>query len=236
MPGEYCASSETLYVSKKGKAHNRQRKAERRQSDALFDLALSARLVGDLFGSESQCLQAAALMIVTARELGYEVEPRLVSAAGVARHDGQVTGFVSGSVAAAAAAEIGLPAPEVEENAHFAQDWAGHVVVILRDPPLLLDPNFRQFSRAGFPEVSIAMKVNDVVPTAGFWQATLDRDCVVRYFPDDRNAATHLATIHSLAGRYLALSQALARMVRSGVEPEDATWVDVLAASQPALF
>ena len=51
--------------------------------DALSDLTLCARLVGDLLGTESQCFQAAALMIATARELGHELEPRLVSALGV---------------------------------------------------------------------------------------------------------------------------------------------------------
>lgn len=218
-------------MSKRGKLQNRERRAAQNQRDAFADLTLAARLIGDLFGSNSQCLRAAGFMMATARDLGHKVEPRLVSALGASSQGG----FVTGTVAAQAAANMGMPAPTVEPGSNFAVDWAGHAVVVLRNPPTLIDANFRQFQRAGFPEVSLVMKAKDIVPTEGLWKARFSAEAVVYYLPDDRGAERHLKTICGFAEQFASAATVLADMVRAGAEPDDPSWVPAFLALHPSL-
>jgi hypothetical protein len=113
-------------------------------------LQQAAVTVAELCAGRSMCLPAAALMVVTGRHLGVQLQPRLVSFLG--RNRATKTVVVSGELAAQTA---GYTPAEVRRHAervsNFGIGWAGHAVVTSASEHLLIDANFGQFHEGGFP-------------------------------------------------------------------------------------
>lgn len=172
-----------------------QTKLARRSKDAARLLEEATIIVGDIFGTQPECIEAAALMVGIARALGSTVTPRAVSTVAFSPISGSVV--ATGSRAAAwveeqyrlrgenASWRHSAGSPELDAHEFLR---AGHMVVTLDEPAMVFDPTFRQFSRNGLPMTSIAANIPSTHPDDCKWQlkvATLG--LFVTYFIEDEN-------------------------------------------------
>ncbi|THG32892.1 hypothetical protein [Naasia lichenicola] len=158
-------------------------------------LQQATAMVGDLFGRQAECVEAAALLTATADELGLVVRPRAVSIAAYVHATGRMvaTGERARAFLTDLAGSSGRPmttndiAPDnpAMDGSEFQR--AGHMVVSVGDPALVLDPTFRQFAFAGLPPVSLVASVADDAPATGYWHLDL-AGFSVTYFIEDGNS------------------------------------------------
>jgi hypothetical protein len=173
-----------------------------------------ANVVATLFGTESRCIPAAAVMVEALTELGYTAHPRPVSA--VIVHPPSDTLVVSSEYALEAAREAGVRIPDASHV--DALGWAGHMVVVVEEPAYLWDVNFAQFSRGSeIPAIVVGLPIHPEDTAGNFWEFNEPRSglhVLYKLGPEPPSfAATWLQTVNR--GSRLAHRLATAARTRS---------------------
>lgn len=166
--------------------------------------------VGDIFGTEANCADAAALLVATARELGYELRPRPVAVFALKPSTGEFA--FMGPKATALIPEHRKGA--VEDMRPDGKD-NGHLVLTSEDPLLLLDPNLRQLGAYGIEAPSVALRIKSTDPDSGDWQMKLaDLDLV--YILDESHTVL-LERFNEVGEAAATDGKALAGLIRRGM-------------------
>jgi hypothetical protein len=126
---------------------------------SLEVLHAAFEFVGDHFGTETKCVEAAAMLHGIAKHLGYDLQVRPVSVG--------VNDLVSGN-----SATMGMKVQEglAEEDLTNAvrrdpeDENYGHVVLTLEDPAYLIDPNLKQLNPGGVNVPNVFAKVETAHP------------------------------------------------------------------------
>ena len=177
----------------------------------------AAKAVGERFGIQPQCVEAACMLQHAGRLLGYELTVRPVSVLAIDKATNS-TAFMGPKASAMMS----------ERDRELATDYrphsrdAGHVVLTCEDPQLLLDPNMRQLASYGIDAPGVVLKIKSLHPDSGQWhfqQNGLD----IYYLVDDDNRA--------LLGNYDAISKSwqreaadVVRLLRGGSTADDIVW------------
>jgi len=136
-------------------------------------------IIGDAFGADPACVEAAVLLESAGRLLGYDLTVRPVSFLAEDERTNRLAIF--GEKAAK------LLPPEALAQAHdtrpLGQEETGHVIVTCEDPAWLFDPNLRQLGAFGIKAPSAAMPINSVSDDGG-WTFRHD-GLTVRYLLDE---------------------------------------------------
>lgn len=149
-------------MGKKAQQRRARRNGDRDGQRAVRDLSRAARHVGQHFGDQRHCVDATALLSVTAELLGHRVTRRAVALA--AQHG--ENSIVLGERAAAA-----WPGLEIRE-AFVDGGWngAGHVIATLEEPPYLFDPTLQQIdAQLDVDPFVLATPVESSQPASGPW-------------------------------------------------------------------
>ncbi|MCM0616462.1 hypothetical protein MOD31_10535 [Paenarthrobacter sp. TYUT067] len=154
---------------------------------SLEILQQAVEAVGDKFGTENRCADAAALLITVGKHLGYSLEPRPVSL--VAEQPSQ-THPPTKNVVFIGPAAVAKMSEEDKERANKDQldggESLGHVVLTCDDPPLLLDANLRQLEAMGFYAPSLQANIHTNHPESGWWYLPISElDLELFYILDD---------------------------------------------------
>lgn len=139
--------------------------------------------IGDVFGSMPACVEAAALLHLTAAGLGYELKPRPVSVLAHAKDSGNIA-FMGPKASAMISAEA---LSRVEDLRPAGKDY-GHLVLTCENPSLLLDANIRQLSVMEIDAPSIMLRIRSTNPKTGEWSAEFG-DLQLLYMLDEDNQA-----------------------------------------------
>mgnify|MGYP007125776268 FL=1 len=138
-------------------------------------------------GNQPRCVEAVALLVALAQQLGIALEPRAVSMVGQDKRKPEhivVTGrmaqeFVASHGGTIVEAEVVAAAPDESE---FQR--AGHLIAVHNDPDFLLDPSFGQFVRAGLPDTVVVDAFESAEPD---WRVDIGDDVTVLYLMDPMN-------------------------------------------------
>ncbi|WP_420367155.1 hypothetical protein [Curtobacterium sp. L1-20] len=125
-------------------------------------------VVGELFGRRNECVEACALLAAAAERLSLTVRPRAVSILAMTA-DGHSA--LTGKEAALQARAAGAPVPDdapVLQTDETQFDHAGHMILTCSNPPLLLDPTFRQFAPGGLPDIVLVGTIQTDEPARGW--------------------------------------------------------------------
>ena len=170
-------------MGKASRAANVQRESER-AARLLPELTTA---IGDMYGTEAECVEATALLCVVAGRLGITVRPRAVSLFAYSPSLGVVA--TTGARALDEAKQRGLaPAERSVDDYPGERPWkeVGHMIGQSVNPLVILDPAFRQFSAGGFPPISILGGVQSATPEDGVWRVHIPgTDIEVNYFTAD---------------------------------------------------
>lgn len=151
------------------------------------------KTVGDYFGTDTKCAEAAAMLCGVGKYLGYQLVPRPVSI-GVNDH------ISDRSVVMGEKMRRFLTDEQVESAARAARlgdEAGGHIIVTLDEPALLMDPNLRQVNPLGINVPNIFREIEtthrgdtpDDDPEDGRWEVSTS-DFSVTYELD--SSAMHL--------------------------------------------
>lgn len=156
-----------------GKSARTSNKA-RKQARAVAMLQELTLMIGNLFGGEPKCVEAAALFTATAARLGHHVEPRAVGV--IVLHFPSSTSVIVGPTAVAEAEALGLSV-DFSSAPDFAP-WtsAGHVVATVPSLKTIFDPTFKQFSKGEIPSRCFGGQVPNMSPESGQWVFDLPAD------------------------------------------------------------
>lgn len=147
---------------------------------ALGVLREAFNLVGERFGAQAKCVEAAAILYGVAKHLGYDLEVRPVSVG--------VNDLIS-----ARSAIIGKKIQESLTEAQLQNMMCGyipddenhgHVVLTLDDPASLMDPNLRQLNPAGINVPNVFCAIDTADPENGQWDFSTNKFDVT-YLLDD---------------------------------------------------
>lgn len=161
-------------------------KEQRRQPTPRAPLEVLKRafdLVAQRFGTQSRCVEAAAMLQGIAKHLGYELQVRPVSLGINDRASGRSVGMGQKI--------LGSLTEEQREamNTDNVPDGMslGHVVLTLSDPPYLMDPNLKQVNPMGInvPNIFAPIESAEVDPEEGSWILT-GQDFEITYILDTR--------------------------------------------------
>ncbi|WP_210506106.1 hypothetical protein [Naasia sp. SYSU D00057] len=170
-------------MGKAGRAQNLQRDAKRAQR-LLPELTTA---IGDMYGTEAECVEATALLCIVAGRLGITARPRAVSLFAYSPSLRAVA--ITGARGLAEAQERGLaPSDRSVDDYPGERPWAevGHMVALTSNPLMVLDPAFRQFSAAGLPRISVLGAVRSATPEDGVWRVWIPgSDVEIAYFCAD---------------------------------------------------
>jgi hypothetical protein len=201
-------------MGKKSQALNTARAEELLLARAPLTLEKLTQVLDKIFGTEPRDVEAAALFVASAAHLGYTVAPQPVSIFAYSGATG--AGTVVGAKATAYAKSIG--ATVGDDTALNKNGWgdAGHVLVALENPAMVFDPTFKQFSRVGLPDFSLAGQVETVSPEDGVWEfEDPDTDTVIRYFLDDSDQ-TWRPAFDALVETFQPTAVGIAKHIRNG--------------------
>lgn len=165
----------------------RRRDPEKARQHAARQLNRINDMVSEFLGSEALCVEAAALFVRTAADLGHDVEARPVAL--LAQYGGVTVAL--GRVAAQAYDEVqmGEPVEVTDELAGSGWNGAGHVVLVHRPTGALFDPTLPQISdRLGYRMPALAAHLDADDLDCGPWDfSSADGSMVMRYYlvPDD---------------------------------------------------
>ena len=174
-----------------------QESASKQRTERLMQLT---DVIGELFGNRNECIEACALLAATAERLGLAVDPRAVSLLALAP-DGScaaigVEGAAQGRLAGAT---VPSDAPMLAtDETQFER--AGHMVVTSKNPPMILDPTFRQLAPSGLPDIVTGGAVASVTPEFGRVTMHLPAGVgagEVTYFFDDGNTGWQEGFAHA---------------------------------------
>lgn len=188
------------------------RKLPERVDSAVLDEAITA--VGDLFGTEPLCADAAALMQEVGHYLGYAFTARPVS---LVAHQPS-----TGNIAALGPKATELFNDDVLANAesHLPDGRnTGHMVVTCEDPFLLIDANLRQLMRFGMDAPSLRVNIRSSRPSNGRWSFDLP-DLQLLYILDENNQAL-LVGFQDTVASSSRLAAFMAENLRNGASADD---------------
>lgn len=173
-------------------------------------------MIGNLWGQRSECVEASALFVATARRLRIPVDARAVSilAIDTKTHRVAMTGIAAGAEAEErlGASVLGAPADISESN--FKR--AGHMVVTSDQLSMIFDPTFRQFAREGLPDAIVAGPIVETRPPEGKVILDLHSGRVeITYFFDDANTGWQEA-FDAVLPEWASVADHLASHIRSG--------------------
>lgn len=173
-------------------------------------LGRAVEFVGDFFGTEPRCGNAAALMREIGRDLGYDLKPRPVSFIALKRSTGDriITG-------PKAATKFDAEDLKQAETLGIIDPNNGHMVVTNEDPPLLIDANIRQLANGGMSVPSVIAMVESVYPESEDWKLDLTDDVAVWYLLDEDNRAL-LQGFDAVAASYQDLAPTYAKWLLAG--------------------
>lgn len=195
----------------KGKRLKATRAARGANARTPFELLQEAvEAVGDAFGEEANCADAAALLAAAGADLGFTLRPRPVS---LVAHQPS-----SGDVAFMGPKASALIPPERQDDVEDLRPGGkdnGHVVLTLDDPAVLIDANLRQLGAFGIAAPSLVLKVKSVDPADGRWSARLE-DLELLYILDDDHSVLieRFGEVKDAAG---AEGKRLTEMLRAGM-------------------
>jgi hypothetical protein len=154
---------------------------------SLDILQQAVEAVGDKFGIENRCADAAAILITVGKHLGYTLEPRPVSL--IAEQPSQTHPPMKNMVFIGPAAVAKMSANDrkrANKDQLEGDDSLGHVVLTCDDPPLLLDANLRQLEAMGFYAPSLQANIHTSHPESGHWYLPIgELDLKLFYILDD---------------------------------------------------
>lgn len=188
------------------------RELQERVDSAVLDEAITA--VGDMFGTEPLCANAAALMQEVGRYLGYTFKARPVS---LVAHQPS-----TGNIAALGPKATELINADVLAGAEFHLPDGrntGHMVVTCEDPLLLIDANLRQLMRFGMDAPSLRVNTRSSRPSNGRWSFDLP-DLQLRYIFDEDNRAL-LVGFQDTVSSSSRLAAFMAENLRNGASADD---------------
>jgi hypothetical protein len=157
-----------------------------RQARLLSELT---KMIAKLWGTRSECVEAAALFAATAERLGIPVRARAVSILAIDTEDARtsMTGIAAGAEAERRLGVTVLGAPDDVSDNSFER--AGHMILTSTPLNMIFDPTFQQFSKDGLPDVPIFGPVADTNPMNGELLVELASGRFeITYFFDDSNA------------------------------------------------
>jgi hypothetical protein len=174
-------------------------------------LLMACDLVGDAFGTRADCAAAAAMLHLTAENLGFELTPRPVSL--YARQLSTGTEAVMGPRATALVPESERDRLE-DMRPMGVEGNPGHMVLTSEEPRMLFDPNLRQLGGYGIPAPSLAIRIKSTHPEDGGWTADLP-DLKLAYLVDDDNDVLRPRYDGGLTS-FAAEARRLAQLIRQG--------------------
>jgi hypothetical protein len=198
-------------MGKSARAANKAEKTDR-QVKQLMELT---NMIGTLWGDRSECVEASALFVCTAKRLGIPVEIRAVSILAIDTETGRVaaTGTAGGAVAENLGVTVIGATDGVAEDS-FAR--AGHMIVTSEQLSMFFDPTFRQFTKDGLPDMIVAGRVAETHPSDGRLNVDLDYGRVaVAYFFDDANTGWQDG-VDAVLPEWASVADRLASHLRSG--------------------
>lgn len=171
--------------------------------------------IGDRFGTQARCVEAAWLLKYAGDLLGYDLTMRAVSV--VARDT------VSGDVALMGSKAEDL-VPEAANDKIIDlrpadQGTTGHVVLTCEDPLLLLDPNLRQLGAHGIAAPSVVVKIRSAHPESGTWEFAHD-NLQLLYMVDDTDRRL-LDGYDDMRDAWAREAADLVRLIRGGKTAQD---------------
>lgn len=169
--------------------------------------------VGDVFGSNAKCVEAAALLQETGRFLGYQLRVRPVSV--IAHHTPTDSWAFMGPRATRQ-----LPSEvreSLEDHLPGGKD-NGHVILTSEEPSLLLDPNLRQLGAHGHDAPSLILRINSTNPDSGEWHAT-PGSWQINYILDEDNRVL-VDQFDQVVRNLSSEAEYLAQMLRAGATAE----------------
>lgn len=168
--------------------------------------------VGDHFGTQTKCVEAAAMSYGVAKHLGYDLEVRPVSVG--------VDDYVSGRFACLGKKFQGSLSADQLKNTQKGdipdEENYGHVVLTLDDPAYLMDPNLRQLNPGGVHVPNVFSKVDTAQPEsdAPGWEVSTNK-FRVRYLLDE-GARPLLENFHEFVAIEDADYRFIAKALRNG--------------------
>ncbi|MBT2475878.1 hypothetical protein J7E68_15170 [Microbacterium sp. ISL-103] len=169
--------------------------------------------VGDAFGEEPSCAEAAAMMVMVGRELGFALTPRPVS---LLAHDHRTGDF--GIMGPKATAMVPEGRRDQLEDLRPGGKDNGHLVVTLADPKLLIDANLRQLGKYGMPAPSIMMRIRSTEPESGEWAGRFG-DLELLYILDEDHQPL-LRDFDRLLDSYRDDARHLVEMLKAGMNAD----------------
>lgn len=169
--------------------------------------------IGDAFGTDADCASAAALLRESARLMGYDLQPRPVSAF---VHDKG-----TGNIAVMGRRALDRLSPEAAarlEEQKTADFDSGHLVLTSDDPSVLYDANLRQVASVGIEAPSIMLNIKSTSPESGEWVANFG-DLTVLYILDEDNRIL-IDAMERIAPSLQENARALVENLRDGVSVE----------------
>lgn len=176
--------------------------------------------IGDVFGSVPACVEAAALLYLTAAELGYELKPRPVSVLAHAKRSGN-TAFMGPK----ASAMIPPEAHSRVEDLRPSGVDNGHLVLTCENPSLLLDANIRQLSVMEIDAPSIMLRIRSTTPVSGDWSAEFG-DLQILYILDEDNRAL-MKNWEETVDMHRGNATQLVEMLKLGMSADDISRVAI---------
>jgi hypothetical protein len=177
-------------------------------------LGEATEVVGDFFGSQADCADAAAWLAATAKRFGVGLKPRPVSV--IAKY------WPTGATTVMGPAAIGLVPESERHRLKFAtpgNENNGHLILTSSNPPLLLDPNLRQLATVGIPAPSVIMRIGSEDPANGGWHFEAD-GVDVDYLLDEENTILLERFDEAVIG-YGPQADQLAAMLARGMTADD---------------
>lgn len=167
-----------------GKAKRIKReRAQRRAPEPHAALNMASELIAYSYGSHADCAAAAALMVMTGKELGYTLTARSVSV--LARQPSTGAIAFMGPRASALVAESDRSRAE---NHRAGDGDTGHMIVTADEPRVLIDVNVGQIRGYGMQAPDgITINIQSTDPENGQWIANT-QDLELVYLPDDNDA------------------------------------------------
>lgn len=164
-------------------------------------------LVGERFGSDAKCVEAAAMLRGISKHLGYDLQVRPVSVG--------INDEVSGKSVCMGPKILASLTPEQRDAVHtdFLEDETslGHVVLTNDSPALLMDPNLRQVNRMGVDVANLFVTIEDANPESGQWEVS-GKGVAITYLLDP-DASSLLENFEE----YSAIEEADYRLIASAL-------------------
>ncbi|MHA7222980.1 hypothetical protein ACX80S_11745 [Arthrobacter sp. RHLT1-20] len=184
---------------------------------SLEILQQAVEAVGDKFGTQNRCADAAAVLITVGKHLGYKLEPRPVSL--IAEQPSQADPSIKNIVFIGPAAEDKMSEDD-RKRANKDQleggDSLGHLVLTCDDPPLLLDANLRQLEAMGFYAPSLRAHIHTSHPESGHWYLPISELNLDLFYMLDEGAIVLMENFDAAVAAYSAEARDLSVALRAG--------------------